>query len=359
MNNKIESINCTDQLYKGFHISKIINSLSNENWKLILLPTERCNFKCMYCYENHALGQMTENTVNAVKKLIARRLETKELKYFNIAWFGGEPLLSKEIISNINGYVKKIADQRVLFSSNITTNGYLLDQKTFENLLALQINYYQISLDGDRDFHDKVRCKINGNGTFDKIWENLLNIKKCDAEFSIILRLHVHSENIFSMQKLVCKIKDAFSDDNRFKVFIRPISKLGGTNDDQVKSPSDVISIIHKFYAMLDNKVSLWDTGSTIQGQYICYAAQPNSLVIRPNGSLAKCTVALDTNINNIGKLNDDGTLSIINDKFQSWVEGFKEINNLLKCPYYNRKHSFEPKCGKCNFSNYDLTGRG
>ncbi len=44
---------------------------------------------------------------------------------------------------------------------------------------------------------------------------------------------------------------------------------------------------------------------------YICYASWLNSFVIMPDGTLSKCAVRLYEDINRIGKLNDDGTLTI------------------------------------------------
>jgi len=42
---------------------------------------------------------------------------------------------------------------------------------------------------------------------------------------------------------------------------------------------------------------------------YICYASKANSLVIRADGRIAKCTVALNDERNHIGDLKPDGSL--------------------------------------------------
>jgi molybdenum cofactor biosynthesis enzyme MoaA len=43
----------------GFTSSQIASTLSNRIQQLILLPTERCNFRCTYCYEDFVLGRMS------------------------------------------------------------------------------------------------------------------------------------------------------------------------------------------------------------------------------------------------------------------------------------------------------------
>jgi uncharacterized protein len=76
---------------------------------------------------------------------------------------------------------------------------------------------------------------------------------------------------------------------------------------------------------------------------YVCYAARPNSFVIRANGSLSKCTVAFGDIRNNIGKLNEDGTLTIENHKMQKFMRGFQSLDpGELHCPMHNMETAQE-----------------
>ncbi len=50
------------------HIDRLINP---EVMELILYPTEQCNFRCTYCYENFDIGKMSESVQLSVKKLIS------------------------------------------------------------------------------------------------------------------------------------------------------------------------------------------------------------------------------------------------------------------------------------------------
>jgi uncharacterized protein len=65
-----------------------------------LLPTEDCNFRCTYCYEDFAIGRMSRATIEAVKKLIESRVP--KLRALTIGWFGGEPLIAKDIVMEIS-----------------------------------------------------------------------------------------------------------------------------------------------------------------------------------------------------------------------------------------------------------------
>jgi uncharacterized protein len=55
-------------------------SFSNQVLHLILLPTEHCNFRCTYCYEDFSIGRMTPEIIDSIKRLIDRRLDG--LKHF-------------------------------------------------------------------------------------------------------------------------------------------------------------------------------------------------------------------------------------------------------------------------------------
>src|SRR5690242_7308023 len=84
------------------------NAFSNSNLQLILFPTEQCNFRCTYCYEDFALGRMSDEIISGVKNLIAKR---KDLKHLNIMWFGGEPTAALDIVLDISTFAKNFCDQ--------------------------------------------------------------------------------------------------------------------------------------------------------------------------------------------------------------------------------------------------------
>ncbi|ADY02079.1 hypothetical protein VMUT_1878 [Vulcanisaeta moutnovskia 768-28] len=62
---------------------------------------------------------------------------------------------------------------------------------------------------------------------------------------------------------------------------------------------------------------------------YICYVSWLNSFVVMPDGTLSKCMVRLYDDVNGVGELNNDGTLTIDEDKLLWWAR--RIINNDLK----------------------------
>jgi uncharacterized protein len=65
-------------------------AISSDSLGLIILPTEACNFRCVYCYETFEHGKMNPILVQALKKFITSRIS--DLSSLSISWFGGEPL---------------------------------------------------------------------------------------------------------------------------------------------------------------------------------------------------------------------------------------------------------------------------
>lgn len=285
---------------------------------LIILPTEACNFRCTYCYETFEHKKMSHRIVTGIKSLIDRR--SGELDEMEIGWFGGEPMLAFDIVTDICQHaIGRAKSDGFDFSSSMTTNGYFLDRKTFLRCLENRISLYQISLDGGPDEHNASRKLASGAGTFDRIWANLLAMKEVDAEFTVPLRLHYTYENFLAVGEFARKIADTFGGDQRFHCYFRNISRLGGADDDTITLMSDA--------EQKDIEAHLWSvsglrrpSGHEPGDSYVCYAAKGNSFVIRSTGRLAKCTVALTNDYNDIGSIKENGDIHVDQSRFRRWI---------------------------------------
>jgi len=315
--------------------STLTGFLSPRVLELIILPTEQCNFRCTYCYEDFEIGHMQANTVEAIKLLILKRLPN--IQVLSISWFGGEPLMAKNTVFELNEFAQSECEKAgVRFSSNMTTNAFGLDRGTFDTLSRLGMRKYQISLDGDEDEHNKTRKLMSGRGSFAKIWSNLLAMRDSPEDFYVKLRVHVHKNNLASVRTLIEKLNTEFGTDSRFMIFFKAVGNWGGDTVKQMDLLKGSGPIIAEFQALLES----WGWfaarayGKTDQTFRPCYAAVPTSLVIRADGSLAKCTVAFSDARNRIGHINDDGTLHIERDKMLQFMRGFEDANeDALHCP--------------------------
>jgi uncharacterized protein len=92
-------------------------------------------------------------------------------------FFGGEPLLNIPVIYLIAEQCQKLcSDRGVKQFVNIITNGLLLTTEFVERMLPAGLNGIKITLDGDRDTHNRMRPLRGRQGTFDRIIENVRRV---------------------------------------------------------------------------------------------------------------------------------------------------------------------------------------
>jgi uncharacterized protein len=336
----------------------------NKHLELTLLPTERCNFRCTYCYEDFLIGKMPVRVREALKKFIQRRIDMFGLETVTISWFGGEPLLAYSVVKDIGSFCKDQLDKGRLkiFKGNFTTNGSFLTPDKLAELCGMNQNFFQISIDGDRDGHDRSRKHASGAGTFDTIWANLVAAHESDLDFDIMIRLHIMPGNEESLYRFVERYVKDIGTDPRFQIFLREISNLGGptggtiTYIDMKKAIAISDNLVNMFESAgvrLTNgvhnpyesiipviktreEVESSDHDSDEPERYVCYASKPHHLLIRADGRIGKCTVDLDSPRNHVGTLQDDGTVSINDERMNFWLRGYVSGNSSeLGCPAF------------------------
>jgi uncharacterized protein len=301
---------------------------------LILLPTEQCNFRCTYCYEDFDLGRMRPELVRGIKTLVDRRID--DLLAVSLSWFGGEPLAARDIVFDIAEHVQRRCQARGVtnLGGHLTTNGYLLDLATVERLCAAEQRTAQISLDGLGAVHDRSRPLASGRGSFQRIWDNLLAIRASGHDFRVSLRIHVGAAEEAETAELCREINCQFGGDPRFSAYLRLIANWGGANGDRIQSLSATAgrAAVTRLARLLTD---IAHNGEDDGEQYICYAARPNTWLIRADGRVGRCTVALDDPRNTVGHLDESGRLRVDNDKLRPWLAGLAELDSdLLACPY-------------------------
>jgi len=307
--------------------------VSNRHLHLIVMPTEGCNFRCTYCYESFQQGRMSRGIERGIRSLLTRR--ASGLDNLRLSWFGGEPLLARDIVMRIQAHAKRLAtvSPGMMMSADMTTNGYLLSRSLLAKLAHLGIRSYQITLDGMKDDHDRMRLRADGRATFDRIWSNILASRDVEESFEISIRLHVDRTNIGRIPLFLREYEREFKDDPRYSLLIRPLSRLGGVGDSRVKSVSRRDK--ERLAAILEKRGQrLVDPGDRRGSMGICYAAKGNSFVVRADGRLNKCTVALEAEENQIGRLQADGSVDIDGGKAAYWLRGlWTGEDAVLACP--------------------------
>ena len=151
-----------------------------ETLKVTVLTTLQCNFACDYCIQgdhgdyNKGAAKMSMEMAGRLAGWVESRLDTLAPERLVLTFFGGEPLLNMPVLYFLAEELRKACDARgVTLSISIITNGLLLTREMVERLNPLGLTGIKITLDGDREAHNKSRPLRGGQGTFDKIVANM------------------------------------------------------------------------------------------------------------------------------------------------------------------------------------------
>ena len=341
-----------------------INDLVMDNTLVFtILTTEQCNFRCKYCYEKFKHGSLSDELVNSFIKYIKENI--RKFSGVHIRWFGGEPLLAINVVKKISKLVKEICEnENKIFSSEMLTNAYLLNLNTFKELYDIGVTQFKITVDGPREVHDTLRVLINEKGTFDVIFNNIINISKLnnDYKFRIILRSNISKKSQDLLENYLELLYKNFSNDKRFTFKFKMVDLLEGTKEDNVK---DIVLYSEEelFNKLIESKYKLnYDVYFEHLKTGLCRATKRNNFVIGADGTIYKCLVYLEKDENKIGKVHENGELFINESKLALWINNDYDVDKCFDCS--NCMRCLGGKCVanrlfnneiKCKFNNEHL----
>lgn len=209
---------------KGFIIDDGFNELDAANklyeketrmekkLSVMILLTSQCNCNCTYCYEKNETETFSNNfDCKKIVSFIDSYMESSNAtEKIEVIYYGGEPLLMKGAIDEVSSCLSPKYGKR--FSFAIITNGTLLDSKDILRWEHLGLKVLKITIDGNKESHNKRRKYQNGKPTYDDI---LSNLKKINSEVEIRINT-VIDNNVFGFTGLLedlshINIKTTFS----------------------------------------------------------------------------------------------------------------------------------------------------
>lgn len=322
--NKFVVSQVEDEIVTAKHM---INQLIYDNkLDVTIVPTEGCNFRCVYCFERHDVSlSMTDET----ERYIIRFFETNMKKYksVKITWFGGEPLIEVDRVLRIMGEVNRLGKRyQIPVVANMITNGYLLDVNTFGKLIDSNIRFFEITIDGDKEYHDSLRCLANGKGTYDRIVQNLVEIQRSipTSRFNIVIRTNVNRKNQNNYMEFVSRLKFILNGDKRFQFMKGIISNWGGESVKRVEE--DLFQLEDYIVDIADS--ANYSVSTKGLGQLRCYAGKYHGFVITHDAKIVKCAKVgynesnlQEKEINAIGYISKNGTLQLDEVKCAQFLE--------------------------------------
>ena len=197
-----------DEVEKVKALSRSIDE-NPEEFLLTINPTMNCNFSCWYCYETHIKKSKLDTDIfTRVEKFVEKTSSREGLKFFSLSFFGGEPLIyfNKIVVPLIDHFTESCRSNNINFNISFTTNGYLIKQEFIDYFKERAISPgFQITLDGYREEHDKVR-HVGTNGSYDKIISHVRLLVQ--NRFSVRLRVNYTDRNIHTSHKIADEFRD-------------------------------------------------------------------------------------------------------------------------------------------------------
>lgn len=306
-----------------------IQRYGNKIVRLTVMPTIDCNFRCWYCYENHEVSKMTETIAESIVLFAQKLIKENKLSYFHLDWFGGEPLLHfYDIIYPLSKKIKKICENNhVDFINSITTNGYLINPDMISLLDEIELYTYQITLDGEKNLHNRTRFTFEDRNTYDKIVENIELLCTQLNKIDITVRINYTVQNI----KTIDKIADSFNSKIRGKIMISPHVVW--------QHSERIVDWVDKIEA----KMAVFNQKGYMVKEYVsnpkncmgCYIENMLQFVINYDAKVYKCTARNFDEIHCVGNISIDGQF----------------VPTPLFYKYYSTNSAIERKeCLKCKY---------
>lgn len=297
---------------------------SPELFYLTIMPTLACNMACPYCYENPRPGAMSGESQEKLLKWAARKLTAARV--MSVGWFGGEPLMAFDVVRRLaTGFLELCDKKEVVYSSGMTTNGYLLRREIADMLPGLGVGSVQVTIDGPPHLHNESRRlkKANAEGTFDRIVKNLTYLATCHPEIRLLIRVnynrHTYDEVTTVMDWLPEELR------RRAQIYFR--QQYAAPQWWDKNAPTKITSVSRADDYLDDTSLADEALGRGYDVMlmnhepkyYYCEADFLNSYVVDPECDLHKCSVAFDKE-HRLGTINTDGTETLDRALLAKWM---------------------------------------
>ena len=146
--------NVVHLIKKGFFLPSQITEISHPwtNYTAALVSrhtnnvtfqvTQNCNFKCRYCSYACDNFDRKHNNKNMTWEIAKKSLDfiyenSRDSKFIDLGFYGGEPLLNYTIIKECVTYIKRLVENKpILFS--LTTNATVLSKEQLDFFIKLE-----------------------------------------------------------------------------------------------------------------------------------------------------------------------------------------------------------------------------
>lgn len=157
-----------------------------------------CNLGCEYCYYLKKEALYPESNFfmddQILESFTRQYIDANNVTEVTFAWQGGEPtLMGLDFYKRAIHYQNIYSRPGMRIFNTIQTNGTTLDDE-WSKFFKENKFLVGLSLDGPRELHNTYRMDKIGKGSFDRVMEGLILLKKYEVKFNILTC--VNAENV-------------------------------------------------------------------------------------------------------------------------------------------------------------------
>lgn len=304
----------------------------NDFLNIVLVPSLACNFKCPYCFEkdNTCVKEDVEKYFESLKKYAEKHFKTH--RCVQISLFGGEPLLyANECIDFLKWVDSDSKKREYSYFTSIVTNGSLVNESTIKQLLKHNLRSLQITIDSDKETHDRLRIFKNGNPSFEILLDKIrltLDLIKDSKDFQFVLRINLNNANTKKVSKSLAMIEERYR--SKIDLLIRV---LYNTNTYFGKNSNNVSEL--EEYFDLGKELGFGIIQEKYNYQSCEGCADSKFFYLMPDLSMWKCINDLKNKNACIGKINGDGEPEVVSENIINWYNNASSAfsdEECLKC---------------------------
>ena len=305
---------------------KYFEAINRKNAFLVILPTLNCNYNCWYCIQDHVVSKMSDYTKDAILRHVDYMINVEKIESLQLNWFGDEPFMYfRDVILPLSkDIMQKCKDAEISFI-NAATNAYFLTSEITQQFAEIHLLHFQITLDGSKENHDKVKFMKGLHSSFDRALDNIRNMMLQNSDILLTLRINYTIDNL--SMNIVNEVCDRIPHEIRNRITILPKKVWQEKPSEQLEK---MLKPILKRFIDEGFHLNLWEPVSDFMP---CYVSSKYYKSINYNGFVLKCTACNDLHRSAPrGTIADDGSIIWEKNFDKLHSEPTFENGNCLKC---------------------------